>query len=318
MTTKEIIELLRERENEFLMTKSFSKFPGIYAFFYIGNGFPLLGNSVSKHQIIYIGKTESSQEKRDAKTHFTTGKTGSSTVRKSIGSILCAQENLNPIPRNDTDYKKGRFSHFQFDNSSEIKITNWMENNLALSFYEYPKTKQEIENLETEIINELVPLLNISKNPKNPFKETLQQLRKNCASMAIINSDFKEKKTEIKATKIKTQKNQKIYNVSSSGTAFIDNITTSDIKSRNIRIKVENKHLFPSEKPGVPTSYLLDFTVGNSDFIAEYKIGTKDGKSRSGILKLGDNIYQETLKIKTGTNLKISKLTGNKYRIEKL
>ena len=136
--------------------------------------------------------------------------------------------------------------------------------------------------------------------------------------MAIKNSDFKEKKTEIKSTKIKTLKNQRIYNVSSSGTAFIDNITTSDIKSRNIRIKVANKHLFPSEKPGVPTSYLLDFTVGNIDFIAEYKIGSKDGKSRSGILKLGDNIYQETLKIKTGTNLRINKLTENKYRIEKL
>lgn len=318
MTTKEIIKLLRERENEFLKTKSFSKFPGIYAFFYIGNDFPLLGDSVSKHQIIYIGKTESSQEKRDAKTHFTTGKTGSSTVRKSIGSILCAKESLIPIPRNDTDYENGRLSHFQFDNSSEIKITDWMKNNLALSFYEYPKTKQEIENLETEIINELVPLLNISKNPKNPFKETLQQMRKNCASIAIKNSDFKEKKTEIKATKIETLEKRKIYNVSTSGTAFIDNITSSDLKSRIIRIKVENKHLFPAEKQGVPTSYPLDFTIGNIDFIAEYKIGSKDGKSRSGILKLGDNIYQETLKIQIGTNLKISKLTGNKYRIEKL
>ena len=110
MTTNEIIELLKERETDFLKTISFSKVPGIYAFFYIGNDFPLLGNSVSKHQIIYIGKTESSQEKRDAKTHFTTGKTGSSTVRKSIGSILCSQMNLKPIPRNDSDYKKGRFS----------------------------------------------------------------------------------------------------------------------------------------------------------------------------------------------------------------
>jgi hypothetical protein len=106
MTTKEIIELLKEKETDFLKTKSFSKFPGIYAFFFIGNDFPLLGDSVSKHQIIYIGKTESSQEKRDAKTHFTTGKTGSSTVRKSIGSILCAKESLKPIPRNETDYKK--------------------------------------------------------------------------------------------------------------------------------------------------------------------------------------------------------------------
>jgi hypothetical protein len=185
MTTKEIIELLKEKETDFLKTKSFSKFPGIYAFFFIGNDFPLLGDAVAKHQIIYIGKTESSQEKRDAKTHFTTGKTGSSTVRKSIGSILCAKENLKPIPRNETDYKKKRFSHFKFDNQSEIKITNWMENNLALSFYEYPRTKYEIEDLETKLIDELVPILNISKNSKNSFKDTLQNLRKNCALMAV-------------------------------------------------------------------------------------------------------------------------------------
>ena len=210
MTTKGIIELLKERETDFLKIKSFSKFPGIYAFFFIGNDFPLLKDSVSKHQIIYIGKTESSQEKRDAKTHFSTGKTGSSTVRKSIGSLLCTKEDLKPIPRNETDYKKKRFSHFKFDNQSEVKITNWMENNLALSFFEYPRKKQEIEDLETELINELVPILNISKNPKNAFKETLQQLRKNCAVIAAI--DFNPNKVSKQPSSITPQrtKNNKV------------------------------------------------------------------------------------------------------------
>ena len=216
MTTLEIIKVLRERETDFLKTRTFSQLPGIYAFFYIGNDFPLLGDSVTKHQIIYIGKTESSQEKRDSKTHFTTGKTGSSTVRKSIGSILCAKENLKPIPRNDSDYAKGRFSHFKFDNVSEIKITNWMENNLALSFYEYPKTKQEIEDLETEIINELVPILNISKNPKNAFKKTLQQLRKNCALIAA--KDYNKRKQVAKNNSIENHQN--LTNMSSSGKYF--------------------------------------------------------------------------------------------------
>lgn len=213
MTTKGIIELLKEKETDFLNTKSFSKFPGIYAFFFIGNDFPLLGDSVSKHQIIYIGKTESSQEKRDAKTHFTTGKTGSSTVRKSIGSILCAKENLKPIPRNETDYKKKRFSHFKFDNQSEIKITNWMENNLALSFYEYPRTNQEIEDLETKLIDELVPILNISKNSKNAFKDTLQRLRKNCALIAA--KDFNPIKISNQTSSITPQKTKN--NMASSG-----------------------------------------------------------------------------------------------------
>ena len=96
------------------------------------------------------------------------------------------------------------------------------------------------------------------------------------------------------------------------------NITKSDFKGRNIRIKVENKYLFTAEKPGNSISYSLDFKVGEIDFIAEYKIGSKDEKSRSGILKLGDSIYQETLKIQIGTNLKISKSIDNKYIIERL
>ncbi|OJV36896.1 MAG: hypothetical protein BGO29_01790 [Bacteroidales bacterium 36-12] len=213
MTTKEIVDLLRFRETEYIKTKTFSKLPGIYALFFIGDNFPILGDSVSKHQIIYIGKTESSQEKRDAKTHFTTGKTGSSTVRKSIGSLLCENENLKPIPRNETDYEKKRFSHFKFDNKSEIKITKWMENNLALSFYEYPRTKQEIEDLETKLIDELVPILNISKNSKNSFRDTLQNLRKNCALNAA--KDFNPNRISNQQNITTQQKN--ISNMAPSG-----------------------------------------------------------------------------------------------------
>ena len=318
MTTNEIIEILKEKETDFLKTKSFSKFPGIYAFFFIGDDFPFLGNSVDKHQIIYIGKTESSQEKRDAKTHFTTGKTGNSTVRKSIGSILCTNENLKPIPRNDNDYNEGRFSHFMFDEPSEKIITDWMENNLSISFYEYPEGKKLIDELETDIIKELKPFLNIDhKNPNNPYKDQIRQLRKNCATIAIMNSSFKKPNNE-KQEKAKLNVKSKFYGIATSGTIYIDNITESDLKSRDVRIKVENKYLFPEEKPGNPTSYLLDIIIGDIDFVAEYKIGSKDGKSRSGILKLGDGIYQDTLSIRAGTGLKISKLKGNKYRIEKL
>lgn len=317
MTTQDVIELLKKRETEYSKTEYFSQLPGIYAFFFIGNTFPLIGSSVSKHQIIYIGKTESSQEKRDAKTHFTTGKTGSSTVRKSIGSILCEKENLKPIPRNDSDYEKGRFSHFMFDDTSEQLITNWMKNNLALSFYEYPNSRQEIEDLETEIIDALVPILNISKNPKNAFKTTLQNLRKNCASSAMQNGNRVTIKTE-KQESIKTEIPRTVNASSVSGIIYIDNISESDAKVRHIRIKVANKHLFPSEQPGKPKSYFLTFKHNNSEFSTEYTIGSKDGKSRSGVLELGDHLYTDILKIRAGTTLKISKNAENKYTIERI
>lgn len=314
MKTEEIIGLLKERKADFSKTKSFSDLPGIYAFFYIGNNFPILQDSVSKNEIIYIGKTESSQNKRNSKTHFKTGKTGSSTVRKSIGSLLFIIDDSKPIPRNETDYESGRFSHFKFELDSEEKITKWMKNNLALSFFEYPRTKKEIEDLETEIIERLKPVLNIdNKNPSNPFKAQIKQLRKNCATIAIKNSEFKSNAPNIK----KAHQKIKAFPKSEVGVIFIDNITKNDAKSRNIRIKVNDKYLFPQEKQGNRETYLLNFKVGNIEFIGTYIIGSKDGKSRSGILKLGDKIYQEKLKIKASTNLKITN-SKNVYTIEKL
>jgi hypothetical protein len=223
-----------------------------------------------------------------------------------------------PIPRNDSDYAKRRFSHFKFDNPSEIKITDWMKKNMALSFYEYPESKENIDKLETEIIKQLKPILNIDhKNPKNPYLNKIKQLRKNCASIAIKNSEFKNQNPEKKKTN-KTEITKKPLGTSTSGIIYIDNISKSDVKSRNIRIKVENKHLFPAEKSEQPISYSLDFKAGNTDFIAKYTIASKDGKSRSGVLRLGDSIYQETLKIHIGTNLKVSKSKDNKYIIERL
>jgi len=167
MTAIEIISILKKKELAFRQTNNFSKHPGIYALFFIGNSFPMTNCDIKTHDIIYVGKTESSQEKRDAKTHFTTGKTGSSTVRKSLGSLLFKSKNLQPIPRNDSDYDEKRFSHFKFDPKSEEIITSWMIDNLALSFYEFTEGKVLLDMLETEIIQTLRPILNIDHNKAN-------------------------------------------------------------------------------------------------------------------------------------------------------
>lgn len=314
MNSQDVIQLLRKSEIPYLKTTIFSQLPGIYALFYIGNNFPFVGCNVSTHQIIYIGKTESSQEKRDAKTHFTSGKTGSSTVRKSIGSLLCELEKLNPIPRNDNDYQNGRFSHFMFDVFGEQIITDWMKRNLALSFYEFTGSIQELEDLETEIIDAIVPILNISKNPKNTFKITLQALRKKCALSALRNIEI----AKIKTSKLKAIKNEMPNTINDSpvtGTINIDNISENDVQQCQIRIKVANKHIFPNEQPGNPKTYSLNFNHNNSEFTASYSIGSKDGKSRSGVLKFGYHEYTGLLKIKEGSDLKITKLSENNYTI---
>lgn len=193
MNTEKVIEHLLKTEKRFTNTL-FSKKPGIYAIFFVGDVFPLLRKGIKKHQIIYIGKTESSQEKRDAKTHFSDGKTGSSTVRKSIGALLYNDGyKMYPIPRNNTDFKNNRFSHFMFDKDGERYLTKWMIDNLALSFYEYDGDKTEIESMERCIIQAIVPVLNIQNNPMNPFLFKLKELKRICAKYAHTGIDRKSK-----------------------------------------------------------------------------------------------------------------------------
>lgn len=166
----EISEYLISKQTALKQIKNFSSLPGIYSLTFIGTSFPLDGFTLPEHKIIYIGKTESSQQSRDANTHFKSGKTGSSTVRKSIGALLSQSEEIIQIIRSWTDIEKGRTSHYKFDDTSEEKVTQWMLDNLAVSFYQYPASKTEINQLETQLINFLQPVLNIdAKKCRQPL-----------------------------------------------------------------------------------------------------------------------------------------------------
>lgn len=202
MDTEEIIQHLITSRRKYLEVLTFSKSPGIYAIFFCGENFPIKNIKPAPDKVIYLGKTESSQEKRDAKTHFKSGKTGSSTLRKSIGSLLRNEYSLKPIIRNDSDITKRRFSHFKFDENSEEVITNWMQNNLSLSFYEYPESGNKIKELETKLIQKLIPLLNIDKNPLNPYLDLLKKMRRESGQIALNGIKNFEKGASLKIQKV--------------------------------------------------------------------------------------------------------------------
>lgn len=175
--------LIRSRQPYNSITE-FSPFPGIYAVFCALDRLPFIDAVIRPDEILYIGKTESSQLSRDAKTHFADGCTGSSTLRRTFGALLREQLGLKPIPRNATDAAKGKFSHYKFDDESESNLTKWMKENLSLSFFEFIATKQELEELETRLIQALVPKLNISKNPGNPWRKTVKAMRQETAHLS--------------------------------------------------------------------------------------------------------------------------------------
>ena len=165
---------------------SFSTKPGIYAIGYSAELFPplLAKDKIKKEKIIYIGKTESSQEKRDEKTHFYSGGTKSSTLRRSIGAILREELKLIPIPRSCSENTEKRFTNYCFDERGEKLLTKWMSDNLSLSFCELNGPVDEMETIEIDIIQQLKPILNLRNNKDNPWRKELKKLRKNCSVLA--------------------------------------------------------------------------------------------------------------------------------------
>ena len=181
-----ITQIIVELESSlvpFSEIREFSPDPGIYAVGYTGEEFPFptSENVINNGDIIYIGKTEKSQKSRDAQTHFKSGKTGSSTLRRSLGAILRQDLGLHPIPRSKTE---SRMRDYKFIEESEKKLTAWMVDNLSLSYFIINDGKRIIRKAEIEIIKEISPILNITHNSSSPYVSMLKELRKKCKLIA--------------------------------------------------------------------------------------------------------------------------------------
>lgn len=120
-------------------------------------------------QVIYTGIAGKSLRKRDYRQHFTRNNAGSSTLRKSIGSLFGY-----PKIARDKNADNGKT---KFNLSDEMKLSQWMMINLLLYF----RSNSDPEALENELISTLNPPLNLSKN-KNfinlEFRKKLSELRK--------------------------------------------------------------------------------------------------------------------------------------------
>ena len=158
----------------------FSKQPGIYAVFCMTSDIPNIDKIIASDEVIYLGMTTKSQQERDASTHFKAGRTGGSTLRRSLGALLRETLSLNPIPRGPSETGK----KFKFDEEGENRLSEWMSENLALSYFDYPESKEDILELEKQLIERLVPILNLDKNPQNPFREMLSKRRSECGEIA--------------------------------------------------------------------------------------------------------------------------------------
>ena len=182
----QVINTLNGELTPFSEIHEFSSNPGIYAVGFTSGHFPFPAGEdiVKKGEIIYIGKTEKSQRSRDAHTHFKSGRTGSSTLRRSLGAILRKELNLKPIPRS---YSETRMRVYKFIEVSEIKFTEWMIDNLSLSYHAVFEGDRMLKYIEKTVIEQLSPILNIQGNSSlNPYASMLKELREKCRIIAKI------------------------------------------------------------------------------------------------------------------------------------
>lgn len=120
------------------------------------------------YQAIYTGIASNNLRQRDYRQHFIGNDASHSTLRKSLGCLF----GYDFIPRNAGDTK-----HKKFNTQDEATLSLWMKNNLLLAYTE----NIEPEPLENELIKELNPPLNLSKNYNSTnaeYRELLSKLRR--------------------------------------------------------------------------------------------------------------------------------------------
>ncbi|MGC4038391.1 MAG: hypothetical protein QM764_20675 [Chitinophagaceae bacterium] len=100
-------------------------------------------------QVLYTGIASVSLRTRDFKQHFKGNNAGRSTLRKSLGVLF----GYNLIPR-DSDPNTGKK---KFGNADEIKLSEWMCENLIMYFL----PTSNFNGIEIELINHFNPPLNL-------------------------------------------------------------------------------------------------------------------------------------------------------------
>lgn len=156
------------------------KAPGLYAFYGDDAAWAELGLTPAfVGQPLYVGKAERSLNGRDVGTHFAAGKTGSSTVRRSLAALLTDVIALVAVPRNLN--RPDGSANFALDTASERRLSAWMDQRLSLATWSKPEGAV-LDEVETAVVRRLRPPLNLDKVGEPRLR--LRQARKRMAAAA--------------------------------------------------------------------------------------------------------------------------------------
>jgi hypothetical protein len=156
------------------------KAPGLYAFYGDARAWAELRLSPAfDDQPLYVGKAERSLNGRDVGTHFAVGRTGSSTVRRSLAALLVDELDLVAVPRNLATPDGS--ANFGLDAASEGALSIWMEQRLSLATWSNSE-RVDLDEIETAVVRRLRPPLNLDKVGET--RTRLRQARRRMADTA--------------------------------------------------------------------------------------------------------------------------------------
>lgn len=116
---------------------------------------------------------------------------GRSSPRRTLGSLLVSELNLQPRPRPGREHPRNA-QYYVFAGDGEQILTDWLDRYAKFSYVEVPPTaldeEYSLSDVETALIQRLKPPLNLTKWD-NPAASRLGRARKNAAQIAKFTSE---------------------------------------------------------------------------------------------------------------------------------
>jgi hypothetical protein len=128
---------------------------------------------------LYVGKAEDSLVGRDLKDHFADGRTGSSTLRRSLAALLRAELKLRAIPRNPV--RPADFDRFGLSSTHDARLMGWMRTRLWIAIWVAPEGCH-LKTIEYNVKFSWLPPLNLDNGSR--WQEFVKAERASMADQA--------------------------------------------------------------------------------------------------------------------------------------
>jgi hypothetical protein len=163
-----------------IFTEKLPRIPGCYILSVRPEACRELGDElVGPSCVLYVGKAGDSIESRVQGAHMISGRSGISTLRRSLGALLREALEMRPVPRSTNPGDVHRFQNYAFDMDGEQRLSAWiLQNVLAAGI-----TSSSPADTEHELIRELQPPLNLT-GWNNPQRNRIKAARAVCARLA--------------------------------------------------------------------------------------------------------------------------------------